>query len=187
MVQISGIEVCVIFLYLKKAFDSVPHRDLLTVVENTGLYPILLQWICSYLTARSQRVVVDGVSSSKVLAVSGVPQGSVLGPLLFKLYINGVRLTTGSKLMLYADDLILYKPIKKQEDYIDVQKDLDTLNAWSDCSRLMFNPHKCKYNMVISRKKANLLVPPLITLGSSAIERTYSYKYLAVSISSDLS
>ena len=131
--------------------------------------------------------MVDGVSSSKVLAVSGVPQGSVLGPLLFKLYINGVRLTTGSKLMLYADDLILYKPIKKQEDYIDVQKDLDTLNAWSDCSRLMFNPHKCKYNMVISRKKANLLVPPLITLGSSAIERTYSYKYLAVSISSDLS
>ena len=82
-------------------------------VENTGLHPILLQWICSYLTARSQRVVVDCVSSSKVLAVSGVPQGLVLGPLLFKLYINGVRLTTGSKLILYADDLILYKPIKK--------------------------------------------------------------------------
>ena len=85
---------------------------LYTVVDNTGLHPILLQWICSYLTARSQRVVVDGVSSSEVHAVSGVPQGSDLGPLLFKLYINGVRLTTGSKLMLYADDLILYKPIK---------------------------------------------------------------------------
>ena len=136
----AGIEVCVIFLYLKKAFDSVPHRDLLTVVENTGLHPILLQWICSYLTARSQRVVVDGVSSSEVHAVSGVPQGSVLGPLLFKLYINGVRLTTGSKLMLYADDLILYKPIKKQKDYIDVQKDLDTLNAWSDSSRTYIQP-----------------------------------------------
>ena len=133
----AGIEVCVIFSRVKKAFGSVPHRDLLTVVENTGLHPILLQWICSYLTARPQRVVVDGVSSSEVHAVSGVPQGSVLGPPLFKLYINGVtdlRLTTGSKLMLYADDLILYKPIKKQEDYIDVQKDLDTLNAWSDSS-----------------------------------------------------
>ena len=84
--------------------------------------------------------MVDGVSSSEVHAVSGVPQGSVLGPLLFKLYINGVRLTTSSKLMLYADDLTLYKPIKNQEDYIDVHKDLDTLNAWSDSSRTYVQP-----------------------------------------------
>ena len=185
----AGMEVCVIFLDLKKAFDSVPHRDLLMVVKSTGLHPILLRWLCSYLSARSQRVVVGGVSSSEVHAVSGVPQGSVLGPLLFKIYINSItdlKLTTGSKLMLYADDVILYRPISKTEEYSDVQKDLNTLNVWSNSSRLLFNPLKCKY-MVITRKKANSLVPPIITLGSSVIERTYSYKYLGVTISSDLS
>ena len=88
--------------------------------------------------------------------------------------------------MLYADDVILYRPISKTEEYSDVQKDLNTLNAWSNSSRLLFNPLKCKY-MVITRKKANSLVPPIITLGSSVIERTYSYKYLGVTISSDLS
>ena len=68
----AGNEVCVVFLDLQKAFDSVPH---LLVVKNSGLYPILLKWICSYLTDRSQRVVVDGVASSEVHAVSSVPQG----------------------------------------------------------------------------------------------------------------
>jgi hypothetical protein len=185
----EGIEVCVIFLDLQKAFDSVPHRDLLLVVKNSGLHPILLKWICSYLTHRSQGVVVDGVESSEVHAVSGVPQGLVLGPLLFKMYINGItdlKLTTGCKLVLYADDIIVYKPIKKHEDYIDIQNDLDTLQAWSNSSRMMFNPQKCKY-MVITRKRSNSLVPPVITLTSSVIERTYSYKYLGVTISSDLS
>ena len=86
----AGMEVCVIFLDFKKAFDSVPHRDQLMVVKSTGLHPILLRWLCSYLSARSQWVVVGGVSSSDVHAVSGVPQGSVLGPSLFKIYINSI-------------------------------------------------------------------------------------------------
>ena len=132
------------------------------VVKSTGLHPILFRWLCSYLSARSQRVVVGGVSSREVHAVSGVPQGSVLGPLLFKIYINSItdlKLTTGSKLMLYADDVILYRPISKTEEYSDVQKDLNTMNVWSNSSRLLFNPLKCKY-MVITRKKANSLVPP---------------------------
>ena len=169
----AGIEVCVIFLDLQKAFDPVPLRDLLLVVKNSGLHPILLKWICSYLTHRSQGVVVDGVESSEVHAVSGVPQGSVLGPLLYIYGITDLKLTTGCKLVLYADDIIVYKPIKKHEDYIDIQNDLDTLQAWSNSSRMMFNPQKCKY-MVITRKRSNSL-PPVITLTSSVIERTYSY------------
>ena len=88
--------------------------------------------------------------------------------------------------MCSTDDIIVYRPIKKHEDYIDIQNDLDTLQAWSNSSRMMFNPQKCKY-MVITRKRSNSLVPPVITLTSSVIERTYSYKYLGVTISSDLS
>ena len=117
----SGYEVCAVFLDLQKAFDSVPHRDLLHVVQNTGLHPILVKWLCSYLIHRSQTVVVDGTASPDVHAASGVPQGSVLGPLLFLLYINSVtylQLSTGSNLILYADDILLHKTIKTSSDYI---------------------------------------------------------------------
>ena len=99
----SGYEVCAVFLDLQKAFDSVPHCDLLHVVQNTGLHPILVKWLCSYLIHRSQRVVVDGTVSPDVHAASGVPQGSVLGPILFLLYIKSVtylQLSTGSNLIL---------------------------------------------------------------------------------------
>ena len=79
------------------------------------------------------------------------------------MYINGItdlNLTTDCKLVLYADDIIVYKPIKKHEDY---QNNLDTLQASSNSSRIMFNPQKCKY-MVITRKRSTSLVPPVITL-----------------------
>ena len=95
----SVYEVCAVF-DLQKAFDSVPHRNLLHVVQNTGLHPILVKWLCSYLIHRSQRVVVDGTASPDVHAASGVPQGSVLGPLLFINSVTYLQLSTGSNLIL---------------------------------------------------------------------------------------
>ena len=183
----AGYEICAVILDIKKAFDSVPHRYLLYVVKDTGLHPVLLKWICSYLTNRSQRVVVDGTASSEVHTVSVVPQGSVLGPLLFLMYINSVtylQLSQGSKLILYADDIVLYKPIKTYSDY---QSELDLFQAWSDRNRLVFNLKKCKF-MIITRKKIKLLEPlNNIMLGTSPTERTYSFKYFGVTISSTLS
>ena len=107
----AGNEVCVVFLDLQKAIDSVPH---LLVVTNSGLYPILLKWICSYLTDRSQR----GGWWWTVLHLLKYMQFpvflKVLGPLLSIIYINGItdlKLSTGCKRVLYADDIMVYKPI----------------------------------------------------------------------------
>ena len=119
----SGYEICSIFLDLRKAFDSVPHRNLLLVLEQLADHPILIKWICSYLTSRVQRVVVNGEISREVHAISGVPQGSVLGPLLFLIYINsasGLLFSPRTYITLYADDILMYKEIRKADDFSSV-------------------------------------------------------------------
>ena len=82
-----GYEVCTVFFDICKAFDSVPHRALMEKIRLVGLDNYLLHWLHSYLTNRKQVVVVDGESSKELSVLSGVPQGSVLGPLLFLVYL----------------------------------------------------------------------------------------------------
>ena len=97
----NGLDVSLVFFNLRKAFDSVPHLPLLHKLKDIGLNQHILQWITSYLCNRQQYVVVDGASSGSTTMLSGVPQGSVLGPILFLIYINHVSsltLTNGSKL-----------------------------------------------------------------------------------------
>ena len=103
------------FFDLRKAFDSVPHKYLLDILStlNGNLCPQLLQWIHSYLSDRSQVIAVGGELSTVKNVVSGVPQGSVLGPLLFTIYINDVaeRISSSNSISLYADDIDLYRSI----------------------------------------------------------------------------
>ena len=114
-------------------------------------------------------------ASPEVHAVPGTPQGSVLGPLLFLLSRNGFiqcQLVANSKRILYADDIVLYKPIKTVSDYIHIQKDHALIQKMSEDSRLVFNPKKLKF-MILTRNK-NLLKRPEVLLGTYPIERLIS-------------
>ena len=98
------------FFDVKKVFDSVPHLPLLEKLNEIGLNACIVRWIQSYLTDREQFVVVDGSASTSLQVLSGVPQGSVVGPLLFVIYINDVvqQISSRSKSNLFADDIALY-------------------------------------------------------------------------------
>ena len=147
----SGSSVGAVFFDLKKAFDSVPHSPLLDKIYATGLHPALVQWIGAYLTSRSQRTVVGGSASSWAPVLSGVPQGSILDPLLFIIYVNGIfELTLNSKLMFYADDMLLYRVVDNPKVLAVLQQDIDTISDWVSTHHLTLNISKTKY-MIISR------------------------------------
>ena len=103
----QGNDICVVFFDYKKAFDSVPHGPLMDKLCCIGLNKHIVHWIWNYLSNRLQKVVVNDSISSSTAVRSGVPQGSVLGPLLF-IMTNTLLLAAGSKLSLFADDVILY-------------------------------------------------------------------------------
>ena len=129
----------------------------------------------------------NGQTSTSLPVISGVPQGSVLGPLLFLIYINDINelvLSMGSKLVLYADDILLYHPIVSESDYTLLQLDVDALGIWSLLNHLSFNIKKCK-TMVLSRKKQRTQSLPIILLGSQ-LDKVDSIKYLGLTIQSDL-
>ena len=133
-----------ILLDFSKAFDKVDHRLLLSKVNNLGITGPLLKWISSFLSNRLQHVIVDGCISEANDVLSGVPQGTVLGPLFFLMYINDIcqNLTPGTHIRLFADDSLLYREIKTVDDTVILQRDLDTLQSWEVKNKIEFHPGK---------------------------------------------
>ena len=178
-------EISCIFFDFKKAFDSIPHALLMGKLDLLHLPQFILSWLDSYLTKRQQRVVVDGVASEFITVVSGVPQGSILGPLLFLIYIDSIsqiHLLNNSKRVLYTDDILLYKTIFEACDFSCLQKDVNRIDFWSSSNAMTFNVSKCK-QMLLSRKRNPTIPTPMLLNG----EVVNSYKYLGFVITSDLS
>ena len=123
----------------KKAFDSVPHRRLLHKVEGYGVSGNLLSWVTNFL---------DGVHSKWCSVISGVPQGSVLGPLLFIICINDLSENINCSIKQYVDDTKLYTTVKDNNDVLQFQHDLDAVAEWSNVWQLSFNFSKCKHMQV---------------------------------------
>jgi hypothetical protein len=185
----KGAEIQTVFFDLQKAFDSVPHKLLLQKLLNLNVEHHLLAWISSYLFNRSQKVGVAGATSPPCHVLSGVPQGSVLGPLLFLVYIDGLTelQLNGGSLTMFADDLLLHKAIYSTEDYLRIQEDVNTLAQWLTDYKLTLNVKKCK-SMLISRKASSQIssLPPIALL-NSPLDEVQSYRYLGVLITAGLS
>ena len=139
-----------------KAFDKVPHRRLLYKLNYYGISgpTCTLHWISAFLTNRTQTLVIDGKSSSTVPVTSGVPQGTVLGPVLFLIDINDLSdYLTHSQLRLFANDSIIYMPIKSQHDCNKLQQDLDAAARWESDWLMAFHPDKCSVLSVTKEKQ----------------------------------
>ena len=126
----SGKQTDLILLDFSKAFDKVNHLKLLYKLQMHGVQGKTLGWIESFLMGRSQTVVLNGNSSDELQILSGVPQGSVLGPILFQLYINDLPDSLQSQIRLFVDDTAVYLTVKGQDDNQKLQNDLDILQEW---------------------------------------------------------
>ena len=119
-----------IYLDLQKVFDSVPYNRLLLKVESYGISGKFLGWIKSFLSDREQCVVLNGCKSGWQKVLSGVPQGSILGPLLFTIYVNDLLQSISSSVSMFVDDTKLICPIHTTNDHDHLQSDLNHLLQW---------------------------------------------------------
>ena len=119
-----------IIIDFTKAFDKVPHRRILHKLDYYGIRGSTHKWINSWLSGRTQQVVLDCQASDPVPVLPGVPQGSVLGPILFLIFINNLPDNIRSSVRLFADDCVLYRNIYSIQDCLTLQEDLTSLGQW---------------------------------------------------------
>jgi retron-type reverse transcriptase len=131
-----------VLLDFAKAFDKVSHAKLIQKLEAYGINKTLVKLIESFLTGRKQRVVIGDNSSEWEDVTSSVPQGSVLGPLLFTIFINDLPDRVKNECRLYADDSKLIGVIENEEDVIRIQKDIDSMQSWEKTWQMSFNHDK---------------------------------------------
>lgn len=137
-----NVPVDAIFLDFEKAFDKVPHQRLLLKLSRLKINPFVLDWIRSFLTNRQQFVFANTQSSKRSSVLSGVPQGTVLGPLLFLIYINDLPTEISSNIRLFADDCVVYRRITNTSDMHLLQDDLKRIELWCNKWLMSLNTKK---------------------------------------------
>ena len=141
----AGKQTDVVFTDFTKVFDRLHHPLLLIKLDNTGFSPLLLRWIESYLSNRTQRVLFNNQLSRQVIVSSGVPQGSHLGPLLFTIFINDLpQAIQNSKIFMFADDVKICGSYNPALEPSVLQSDLDRFTEWCHANLLTVNVSKCK-------------------------------------------
>ena len=156
-----------LFLDLSKAFDKVWHEGLIFKLKQNGVQGNLLDLLDNYLSGRKQRVVLNGVQSRWEEIQSGVPQGSVLGPLLFLIYINDLTHCISSNIKLFADDASLFIKVKDAKvAHETILSDLEKITNWANQRKMKFNPDIGKQAVeIIFSNKTNKPLHPPVTFG----------------------
>ena len=140
----KGNNVDAVYLDFAKAFDSVPHKRLLLKLKGYGIDKNTLHWIEGFLSHRRQRVCINGMASSWAPVKSGIPQGSVLGPVLFIVFINDLPEVVKSTSLIFADDTKIFNNADSEDSIAMLQKDINHLTEWANTWQLRFNAAKCK-------------------------------------------
>ena len=171
-------------LDFSKAFDTVPHHRLSNKLDHYGVDGKTLGWINAFLNGRTQQTLVDGVISEAAPVKSGVPQGTVLGPLLFSLFINDLPdcLSAGTRVRLFADDCLVYRAIRTVEDQLTLQRDINSLLIWADKWGMRFNPDKC----CVLRTSGGIKSQRFYHMKGHILKQESEVKYLGVTFSDNL-
>ena len=177
-----GKQIDIAILDFSKAFDTVPHDRLLLKLHKYGIRGPIHDWLTSFLTERNMQVVVEGCCSDQTSVDSGVPQGTVLGPLLFLCHINDLPEAVKSQVRLFADDCLIYREINTFDDHNTLQEDLKSLEEWAEEWGMNFNATKC-YTMSIGLGK---LSSKFYSLNSTILKSVPTNPYLGILFTDDL-
>ena len=186
----TGLDTAAVYVDFKKAFDTVNHSILIRKAATLNLDLSVLNWLANYLDNRVQSTLINNLRSARLDVPCGVPQGSIIGPLLFLIYINDINKDIyNSHLLLYADDLVIYRSVDRvnvpnnENDIKLFQDDLDVINMWCMDNKLTINLKKTKY-MYFSQH--NIRHHPSVKIDVQTIELTRTYTYLGVVLDSQL-
>lgn len=179
------------FIDFRKAFDTLDHSILIQRLTDLNLKRNVLNWFKSYLSDRQQLTIANNIQSAVKPIVTGVPQGSILGPLLFIIYVNGLTSTIKTaKAIMYADDTVVHMAISKKPTIQEIkiyQTELNKICDWCNNNKLSINAAKTKIMILgTNRRTKNVILPTELTINEIPLEITDKYKYLGVTINSQL-
>ena len=165
-----------------KAFDKIPHKRLIHKLNYYGISGSIATWIYIVLIGRTQQVIVNGATASSTIVTSGVPQGTILGELVFLLYINDLPDNLSTSVRLFAYDCILYTPIRTQNDSSLLQNDLLKWQKWQDTWLMKFNPGKC-YTITLATRTPT---PNVYTICGQTLTSVDAHCYIGIHLSHTL-